>query len=279
MVDKAQRHNDRGRAAEHSAEQLEQAVLKQFQAGRLPAKTAAQQLLDNEFEPLHSQKFGSISVTGGARRASRAADDGVDGAGETRGEGEVAESSHSMLTSAAFASGMLIMQDGATPKVGQALGSADRAFAEDKPKENGIQTALDPDLSSELRTAPEMERVSVYDYVEAATGLPLVRQGTVPTIRQEESMKLVRDLAGACPALEQLNRPPDSMLPGIREAVASVMHMALPYVVVRVDAQNMRDAAENNQKQPLAYPRSVSMRFQGQVSIPIDPSELLTLAA
>ncbi len=274
MVDKAQRQHHREEVAAQRDEQVEQAIIKnQMQTGRLSsARTPLQQSLEHEFDPVYNRTFGSKSEGGGARLASRAAGGDIDGSAAEHGETQGGDSASSILTSAAFASGMSMVQDGAPAEIGQALGSAERAFGEDGAEGKTGLTATSASAIAEMTLAPEGERVSVYQYVAATTGLPLERLGAVHTLRHVESMKIIRGLAKMYPEIQRLDGPPVSLRDDTQPAVDQLRTAALCHATIHAV---IKAGPENNWKQTV---ESFGTVGRGLISlrevIEIDPSKV-----
>lgn len=273
MVDKAQRQQHREEVAAQRDERDEQAIIKnQMQTGRLSsAKTHLQNSLEHEFNPVYDRTFGSRSEGVGARLASRAAGGDIGGTAEERGETPGVDSARSVLTSAAFTSGMSIRQDGIPAEIGQALGTAKRAFGEDEAEGKTDRTATSASAVAEMTLAPEGKRVSVYQYVAAATQLPLERLGAVHTLRQVESMEIIRELTKMYPEFQRLDGLPVSLRDGTRPAVDQIMNAALCHATIHAV---IKAEPENNWKQTVESFGTVGRRLiPPREIIEIEPSK------
>jgi hypothetical protein len=282
MVSKAHTKQDHDAAAarDQRAEQLEQAIIKtQLQTGRLPSKTPLQESLEKEFDPLHREIFGSKSAVGGARLASRTAGGDIDGSAEDQGEKKVVDSARGMLTSAAFTTGMSMAQDGAPAEVGQSLGSAERAFGEDGAEGNAGLTERSASVDSVTTLATDVERLSVYEYVEGISGAPLGHLGAKDTIGQETALDQLRAGALKYPEFERLNGSPVSLRGDIERAVDKIRNGAFCHSVIHAA---MKEGLGDNVKQTVERFRTVGGRFiSDKEIIVIDPSKAFggTLAA
>ncbi len=273
MDNKAQTdHIQKAKAHEHRDEQLEQAVIKnQLQTGRMPSvKTRLGEALEDAFSHFYNETFVSKSAVGGARFASRAEGGDVDGSAEDKGEYRRESSSRSLLTSAAFTSGMLTAPDGASPEIGQAFGSAERSFGEDGSGGSAGVPRTAASASAEMTLNTEGERLSVYQYVEAKTGLPLGYQGAVDTIRQRDALYSIRELTKGYPEFERLDGLPVSLRDDSRFALEQISHGAFHHATIhKVMLEN-----KNNLTQGLPEFGTVGRRvFPAQVVIEIDPSK------
>lgn len=277
MVSKA--HNQReGQDQQATREdQLEHAInsTRQLQTTNIQHRTAVHKALAELSEPIYAYLGIKNTFTGGARLASRGEASGAEGGAEALNDEPDRSSLNagSMLTNAAFATGMGAQPGVVSGGLGESTGPAERAFeGEDSKNKQSVDAG---DMADLAVATHEAEPLSVFSYVAMASGVDVKHFGMEPTIRLDVGMTVVSDNAKAYPEIQRLDGSLVSMNPATRGALNFIIATSFAYTVVETDRQNI----ENSQKQPLQYPRSVSMRVQDEAMYRIDPLELLKTAA
>jgi hypothetical protein len=274
MVSKAQNPKQADDPQAIRADQLEHAInsTRQLQTTNISYRTAVHKALAELSEPIYAYLGIKSGFAGGARHASRGEASGAEGGEEARYEDsdKSSQSVGSMLTNAAFAMGAGVEQEGASGSFGEPKGPAARAFeGEDSKGRRGTEGANNVDLAvATLDTEP----LSVFSYVEMASGFDVSHFGLEPSVRLDVGMTVVSDTSQEYPEIKRLDGSLVSMNSATRGALNFIISTALAYTVVETDRKNI----ENSQKQPLPYPRSVAMRVQEQEKYPVDPMVLLT---